>query len=410
MPRASASKTCVVIGAGFAGLAAAEALAADGVEVTVLEALDHVGGRVRSHTFDDGSVVELGAEFVLPGYEALTAAVRRLGLELYEKGTLYGERDPVGGVATTVGQVREAAASLFEASNSLLQAGSSAFGGSISDALLRLVPAPGPREAIESRVAVSTAYEPDDQPAAVLADGAAGFGPFVSHGVAGGNDLIARTLARSLGERVRLREPVHRVSWDESSVRIGELSAGACVVAVPATSALEIAFDPPLPDWKRDALAAVRYGHAAKLFLPLAAEAPPSQTLAVPERFWTWTQRAPGGAALPVASSFAGTAAALERLRVAEGPAVWADAVRRLRPDLAYADAEPLLATWPDGAYSARTLSSPVDDDALARPVGPLAFAGEHTAGEWYALMEGALRSGRRAAEDVLRAVKVSDT
>ncbi len=391
MPRASATSTCVVIGAGLAGLAAAEALAAADVEVTVLEALDRVGGRVRSYALDDGSVVELGAEFVLPGYEALTATVRRLGLELYEKGTLYGERDPVGGVATTAGQVREAAASLGGAS-----------AGSISDALLRLVPAPGPREAIECRVAVSTAYEPDDQPAAVLADGAAGFGPFASHGVAGGNDLIARTLARSLGGRVWLSEPVHRVSWDESGVRIGGLSADACVIAMPATGALAIEFDPPLPDWKHAALAAVRYGHAAKLFLPLAHGAPPSQTLSVPDRFWTWTQRGPGGTALPVASSFAGTAAALERLQVADGPAVWAEAVRRLRPDLAYADAEPLLVTWPGGAYSARTLSSPVDDEALARPVGPLAFAGEHTAGEWHALMEGALRSGMRAADDVL--------
>jgi monoamine oxidase len=28
-------------------------------------------------------------------------------------------------------------------------------------------------------------------------------------------------------------------------------------------------------------------------------------------------------------------------------------------------------------------------------------FAGEHTAGRWRALMEGALRSGRRAADEV---------
>jgi hypothetical protein len=77
--------------------------------------------------------------------------------------------------------------------------------------------------------------------------------------------------------------------------------------------------------------------------------------------------------------------------------------VRDLRPELVFADAEPLLSTWPDGAYSARALDSPLDDDALAEPVGPLAFAGEHTAGEWHALMEGALRSGLRAAGDLLR-------
>jgi monoamine oxidase len=58
--------------------------------------------------------------------------------------------------------------------------------------------------------------------------------------------------------------------------------------------------------------------------------------------------------------------------------------------------------SWP-AAYSARSLASPLDDDALAAPVGRIAFAGEHTAGEWHALMEGALRSGARAGDDVLR-------
>jgi monoamine oxidase len=388
LPRASAT-SCLVIGAGFAGLAAAEALAAAGVEVTVLEASDRVGGRVRSYALDDGSMVELGAEFILPGYETLRATADRLGLALYEKGTLYGERDPVGGVATTTSQVREAAAGLGSAS-----------GGSISDALLRLVPAPGPREAIESRVAVSTAYEPEDQPASVLADGAAGFGRFPSQGVVGGNDRIARVLASRL--HVELGFRAERVLWDEDGVRVGELTADACLVAVPAPQALSIAFDPPLPAWKHQALEAVRYGHAAKLFLPLAASAAPSQTLDVPGRFWTWTQLAPDGGPLPVAASFAGTATALVRLDVANGPAAWANEVRRLRPDLEYADARPVLATWPEGAYSAHALSSPADADALARPVGPIAFAGEHTAGPWYALMEGALRSGVRAAGEVL--------
>ena len=382
MSRASARRA-VVVGAGFAGLAAAEALADRGVEVTVLEALDRVGGRVWSQALPDGAVIERGAEFVLPGYEVLASFVRRLGLELYEKGTLYGERDPVGGTPTDALEVREAAARLTAARS-----------GSILDALAGLVPEPGPREAIESRVAVSTAYEPADQPAAVLADGAAGFGPFASHGVAGGNDLVARRLAERLD--VRLGSPAARIVWTEDGVRIGELQADACVLAVSAHAALALELDPPLPAWKRDALAAVRYGHAAKLFLPLTSPAPPSQTLAVPDRFWVWTQHG-----RPVASAFAGTAAALERLRVSDGPGTWSDAVRRLRPDLPFADTEPLLATWPGGAYSARTLSSPVDDEALTRPVGPLAFAGEHTAGEWYALMEGALRSGLRAADDV---------
>ena len=106
------------------------------------------------------------------------------------------------------------------------------------------------------------------------------------------------------------------------------------------------------------------------------------------------------------ASSFAGSPSALELLEVDRGPARWADAVRQLRPDLDFAAEPPLLSTWHDdpwarGAYSARALSSPLEDEALARPVGAVAFAGEHTAGRWHGLMEGALRSGRRAAREV---------
>ena len=119
-------------------------------------------------------------------------------------------------------------------------------------------------------------------------------------------------------------------------------------------------------------------------------------------RFPAASGRGPSTARRAVAS-FAGTSAALAALDIASGPERWAAAVRRLRPDLPFTDAEPVLATWPGGAYSARSLASPLDDEALARKVGPIAFAGEHTAGEWHGLMEGALRSGLRAAAQCLR-------
>ncbi len=382
----------VVVGAGFAGLAAAEALAAGGAEVTVFEARDRLGGRVRSGRLENGAVVELGAEFVLPGYDVLRATAARLGLELYEKGTLYGDREPRDGPPVTREELVAAQAALREPG-----------GGSIAEALERLVPSAGARAAVAARLAVSSGYELEDQDAATLAEAAAGFGDFASHGIVGGNDRIALALAERLA--VQTSTPVSRVAWsaDGVVVRAGgdEVAADACVIATPAPHALELEWDPPLPGWKREALAAVRYGQAAKLFLPLASPVPPSQTLSVPLRFWLWTQHG-----IAAASSFAGSPSALERLEVDLGPESWAEAVRLLRPDLDYAGGPPLLATWHDdpwarGAYSARTLSSPLDEEALARPVGPVAFAGEHTAGPWHALMEGALRSGLRAASEV---------
>lgn len=56
-------KHVLVIGAGFAGLAAAYKLKQEGIRVTVLEARNRVGGRVYSHQplKDKELVIELGA-------------------------------------------------------------------------------------------------------------------------------------------------------------------------------------------------------------------------------------------------------------------------------------------------------------------------------------------------------------
>jgi monoamine oxidase len=84
--------------------------------------------------------------------------------------------------------------------------------------------------------------------------------------------------------------------------------------------------------------------------------------------------------------------------------------VRALRPDLDLDEGGVVLSTWDDdpwiqAAYSTRGLGfDPDDAEPLARPVGPLHFAGEHTAGPWAGLMEGALRSGGRAAAELLAA------
>lgn len=56
----------IIIGAGFAGLAAAYQLHKRKIDFVILEARDRIGGRVFSHTIDAAEklVVELGAEWV----------------------------------------------------------------------------------------------------------------------------------------------------------------------------------------------------------------------------------------------------------------------------------------------------------------------------------------------------------
>lgn len=94
-------------------------------------------------------------------------------------------------------------------------------------------------------------------------------------------------------------------------------------------------------------------------------------------------------------------------LEVGRGPDRWLESLAALRPDLELDLDTVLVSTWEDdpwvrGAYSARSAQAPIENPELSRSVGPLTFAGEHTAGRWHGLMEGALASGKRAAHELL--------
>src|ERR687889_463176 len=73
----------VVVGAGLAGLIAARDLLAANVSVLVLEARNRVGGRLLNHTLANGSVVELGGQWVGPTQDRVLALAEDLGLGLF---------------------------------------------------------------------------------------------------------------------------------------------------------------------------------------------------------------------------------------------------------------------------------------------------------------------------------------
>ena len=392
----------VVVGAGLAGLVAADELTRGGVEVVVLEARSRVGGRVWSGRLPNGAVVEMGAEFILLGNTAIRELVDRFGLGLWDKGMHYGRRDPSGGIGTTHEDLAVAVAEVERA---------------LTDGAVRLsvrefldgldIPA-GAREAILARVEISSANSAEHVAAADLA-GVAHIDNEPAPSIAGGNQRLPLALADSLGSAVRLDSPVTAVEWGER-VRVrtdgGELDADACVIAVPASVMDHIAFDPPLPTALADRLGQITYGHAAKLFVPLRHPPEPSAVMNVPERYWTWTATGDAGRPQPVVSAFAGSERALDALDVATGPERWLDSLTGLRGDLELDPGGALLSTWADDpwARAAYSTSPPTSvAEAVEEPTGPLAFAGEHTAGPYAALMEGAIRSGRRAAHSLMR-------
>ena len=221
--------------------------------------------------------------------------------------------------------------------------------------------------------------------------------------LAAGNDALARALAAELGERLRLGCPVGPPSQVAAGVEIAAAGTNErferAVLAVPLPLALTLV--PALRE--RRAYARLVWGVASKLHVPLAAPAAPAAVQGLEAAFWTWT----AAGAETVASSFAGGSTADAALELALGPDRWRTAIGTLRPELRLTG-EAVLTRWGEdphaaGAYACHPPGwSARDDDEVAQPHGSIHLAGEHTAAEFCGTLEGALRSGARAATEVL--------
>ncbi len=384
-----------------------------GHEVVVLEARNRVGGRVWSERIEiaDGhtGTIERGGEFITGGYDTTEATAARLGIGLDGMGIAYPDRELSPGPGPDPDD-------LLAGAEAAALAATAATSGTAARAILDgAVADPAVRDLLALRLQSALAHPFGDLDARFLIHL-----PYLVHSaetlrIHCGNQALAEALASRLPDPVRFGSPVHEIEHEadaEGAVRLRgegfEVSAAACIVAVPAALLPGIRFTPPLPEPTRAAIAGIRTSRAAKLAVPLRASAPTRAVMSSGERFWAWTTPC-DGSGNRIAGAWAGAAPVLDALAVENGPDRWIERLGTLWPELE-PDIDRAVLTdwqrdpWARGAYSVLPdVPDPLGSAAAAAPAANLIFAGEHTAEpEWTGTMEGALRSGLRAAEELL--------
>ncbi|MEO6333895.1 MAG: NAD(P)/FAD-dependent oxidoreductase [Pyrinomonadaceae bacterium] len=419
-------KTCVIIGAGFAGLAAGYKLKNAGWNVTVLEARDRIGGRVFSHKFAGTDLVcELGAEWVGESHERIKAHCHDFNIPLQKhqfddyllrdgKVSRPGE----WGFSPKAKAAFEKLIAGYEKLTPLAKTRLDKYdwwtylekiGFTNDDLLLRdLMDSTDFGESIRQVSAFAALAEYAESSPKNEMD----------YKMTGGNSRLAVELAKKIGianilTGTLVTDVVQRRGMVTVQTAGGSYAADAVVCTTPINSLLKIKFDPPLPPSQREAAEQLTYARICK------------NSVLYSERFWkdenfSMVSDATSHYYFHSTQSQPGPAGILTSYAIGEKADVLASQsdVRRARiitNDLIdFNRAAPKLArgiksyAWQrdeftDGAYA---LYRPGQwfgiRPILARPHGKVLFAGEHLA-DWQGFMEGAIETGEAAARSLMK-------
>lgn len=444
-----------IVGAGIAGLTAAWRLRQAGVPVRIFEAQERIGGRMFSlrNYFREGHVAELGGELIDTGHVRIRALAATLGLVLddllagetdvdvyFFDGRRITEREIVAAFVPVARAIERDVASLGDGSLDDQDA-NPAFHAldtlSIAQWLDRNDVQGWLRELIDVAYTTEMGLAIDRQSALNLltfigTDDADAFHVFGESDerfhVRDGNDQIPRLMAARMPDAIATGHVLEAVRADGRGVRLSfrvgsatqDVRASQVVLALPFTLLREVSIGVPLPPGKRRAIDALPYGTNAKLMIGYDSRVWRTQgangaTLSDLAYQTTWETTRKQGGTRGVLTNFTGGA---HGIALGEGTArMQADAATaeldRLFPGIVAArgeDPREARFQWPSHPWSRGSYACFGPGDwsrlrgAIAAPVGPLFFAGEHCARDAQGFMEGGCESGDVAAEAVLAA------
>lgn len=433
----------LVIGAGFAGLACADELAAAGYRVTVLEARERSGGRVWSlRDLAPGKIIEAGGELVGPNQPTWMAYARRFGFKFVElpwnpSDTIrLGEETLSPDVARQLWTEMRTALEQLNAQAEPIDAdrpwrsprAADLDARSLEHWIERLDVSPRCKQLIAIQMTGINGLIPAWQSflgilAIVRGGGLQKFWDETDtlHCVGGAGQLADR-LTMSLRERlgpdaVQWQRVVQAIRVERDKVHVeltdgSRWSADDVVLTAPPSTWNKMAFDPPLPP---------------QLVVPMAAS---TKYLAILRRaVWRDREREPNAMATgPIQLTWETTAGqgeagphglvAFAGGRAADECRGWPDAQRdskfraeleRLFPGASDALSHGRFVDWVVDPWARGTYSFPAPGQVMT--VGPildsgwqrrLHFAGEHTSYSFVGWMEGALSSGVRLAQKLM--------
>ncbi|MDZ4857695.1 MAG: flavin monoamine oxidase family protein [Candidatus Hydrogenedentes bacterium] len=447
--RAVTNVDVIVVGAGLAGLTAARDLQRNGISVVVLEARDRVGGRTLGHKTQHGEVLDVGAQWIGPGQDRVLALVNEFGLKTYlqpHDGTKMLKID--GKLRTYEGDIpamplmaKVDLGRMFSRLNKLAED----------------IPLEAPFNAPHAREFDAMTLESwkqdfmhTDKAQALLdivTQSVFGAEPrdlsflfflfYLRSGgslerlinitggaqetrVHGGTQQISEQLALSLGEALHLNCPVRAIHHDDNGVRVvsdsGEYTGKNVIVAVPPHLAGRITYSPALPALRTQLTQRLPMGSIIKCIVVYE------------KRFWrdagfsgeiasdegplssVFDDSPEGSAQGSLIGFIAGDAARYwtektpddrREAIVKQIVECYGDAAAR---PIEYIEKNWLEEEWSGGCYEAFMAPGVMTayGKALRAHIGRIHWAGTETAEVWCGYMDGAVRSGERAAAEVL--------
>lgn len=444
-------KSIIIIGAGLAGLTAARTLKKEGYAIKVLEARDRVGGRNKAHILPDGTVLEMGGQWIGPGQTRMYDLCEELGLEVYPtyntgKNVVYfgGKRALMGSGKDdapklnifTLLELARAFKKLEKYSKSInlkqpwqhpkaKEWDGQSFETWIKQNLytkqaknyFRIV-----AEAVFSAEATDFSFLHFlfyIKAGAGLASLIGVEGGAQKDRVVGGTQQISIKLAEILGEDVLLNCPVDRVEQLEEGVKVwsGQQSwtAQKVIVALPPTLAGRLNYTPPLPALRDQLTQRIPAGSVIKMMVIYKTP--------------FWRKMGLTGQAVsdigPVKITFdnspqdehIGVLLGFMEANDGRKATEWTEAEReqktigclatyfgeQAKDYTSYIEQDWMAEAYTRGCYGGHFTPGvwTAFGNKLKAPIGNIHWAGAETAEEWNGYMEGAVRSGERVAAEI---------